>query len=366
MNLGTDALFVFGSEHLFILNSTLAARRITGDLTCCDLVCSLGGDGVLVAGRNEAGVALQLFRAGAWVGKSFSLGDAKSPVVAMAEVSEVEAWCVCAGEQGASVLHAVTGPKSVRKSVVFEEKIFAVCNALWETNEVWLCASQRVLRVARDSMAVLGVVDLSVRAVLPIQVAEGSLMFGVAAGVACLYNSKGAEVRRCFSAAASDGDARADQLLDTSKALQVPGLPHLVVAWSQFGLCSWRLDTYGPGPRGFLMPLVRTERSSSKDGSQLSRVINRSNRSSSGEKESGGSNFRKSSLHLTRKALARAAVTCDETGKIISCNKGVQEVFGQEPSVLIGSSVRALFFLPRVKGKPKKKNCVVVVSCFNS
>ncbi len=351
-----EAFFVFGSEHVFILSSTLAARRVVGDLTCCDLVCGLGTDGLLVAGRNESGVKVQLFRAGAWDGKAWSLGDSKFPVVAMSEVTATESWCVCSADQGSSsVIHAVLPSKTVRKSQMFEEKIFAVAKVLWSRDEVWLCAPDKVMRVARESMTVTSVISHSLRALRPVQLAGGgSVMFGVDRGFGCVYNVDGKEICRSFSTASSDDETGVYRLSEGSKVLQVPGMPHLFVGWSQFGLCSWRLDPYPPCPKAFLQPRNKAVRSGSKENSGPPSVS--INGGSSGQKSSGGSsngsnnrNFHKSSLHMTRKALARATVTCDETGKIISCNQGVKDVFGHDPALLVGTSVRTLFFIPRVK-----------------
>lgn len=351
---------MFGSEHLFVLSSALAARRVTGDMTCCDFVCPFEGDSLLVGGRNETGVAVHTFRLGSWEGRSWILGDSKSPIVAMSDVKLGEVWCVCAVDQNSSMVYSVVAPRTVRKSQLFEEKIFGVSKVLWSSavDEVWLSAQGKVLRVSRESMAVTSVIGQSLRALRPVQVVDGALMFAVSSsGLGCLFDSSGKEIQRSYSVDASDREGSGEyHLLDTSKALQVPGIPHLMVAWSQFGLCSWRLDTYGPCPNALLQLRTKVMRSGSKDGvgSGNTPVVKSNSGSGGSNGSSTGSNVRsmnKSSLHMARKALGRATVTCDDTGKIISCNHGVKDVFGHEPSDLTGTSVRTLFFLPRVKDR---------------
>jgi hypothetical protein len=344
VTLNSDAFFVFGSEYLLTLNSALAARRVIGDLTCCDLVCVIGANALLVGGRNEIGVALQLFRNGVWEGKSWNLGDGKCPIIAMTSVTDKEVWCVCAADQGKSIVYSLmaSNPRAARKSQLFDEKIFSISQVAWSLDEVWLCAAEKVLRVSREKLVVASVIQRGLRAVRSVVLESNCFMFGVANGCASLYNQEGKEVHRSFS---GEEDSGVYRLAESSIALQVPGLPHLIVAWSEFGLCSWRLDTNGLSPKQFLKPLNKSVRSASAEKRQLLGL----NGGSGGSSSSGSKDLRKSSLHMTRKALARATVTCDDTGKIISCNQGVKEVFGHDPTLLIGTSVRTLFYLPRTK-----------------
>ncbi len=345
--LGQDAFFAYGADSLFVLSDNLAARRVVGDLTCCDLVCAVGADALAVAGRNEAGVALQTFRFGSWEGKSWNLSDTRSPIVALAAVSDSEMWSVSLVDQASSLVSAMvtSNPRVVRKSNVFPEKISAIARLPWSSDEVWMCGSQKVLCVSRDSLAVVSTISLGIRAPLPIVVAQESYLFGYSDGTGCLFDRQG---NAKFRAVVKTKDV--EPLVDASTALQVPGSPHVIVAWSRFGLCSWRLDVYEPCPKELIATPFGALPLRPKQGSGGSNAGSTGTKTSSGGSgSSGGKETSKSKLHMTRKGLVRATVTCDDTGKIISCNRGVMDIFGHDPSLLVGTSVRTLFFVPRTR-----------------
>jgi PAS domain S-box-containing protein len=262
---------------------------------------------------------------------------------------------------------SLSNPRVPRKTQVFPEKILAVTRVPWCSDEVWLCSASSVLVVTNDTLVVVEKISRGLRAPLPVVVGgpsgrvtdeslKNSFLFGFSNGVGCLFDRHNQVKHVSFVASNPD---EVEQLVDSSLALALPGSPIVVVARSKFGLCSWRLDTYGTAPKELLSspsswlekrPSKASPDSSSGDGSRPPPRLELSSESSSGTGSSyTRSSLTKSAIHYTRNAMVRATVTCDENGKIISCNRGVFEIFGHSPASLVGTSVRALFFVPRTK-----------------
>jgi serine/threonine protein kinase/Leucine-rich repeat (LRR) protein len=376
-----SAYFAFGTEDVFVLNENLAARRIVGELTCCEMLCVVG-DAVVVSGRNNAGVAFQIFREGRWEGKSWPMGDARSIVVALFAASDKEIGCVCSDKDGNSsvLIIALGSPKAARVSATFAgAKITAVSRVPWDADQLWLCCSSSLICVSRDTLKVMSKTEnIHIKAPLCINSEGNSFVFGLLDGQPCLLGPDGEVEHKMFSHVVENEEHDVVvKLADSSLALQVPGNPHVIIGWSKFGLLSWRIDPYGSSPVEVLTPrrsLTSHYGSSSSSSSKAvalgkdrkSRNINLrtsalpsilSSRRSVTDTSSSSRNsietqsLLKSSLHLSRKAMIRATVTCDNQGKIVSTNSGVEDIFGHEPSSLINASVRTLFFVPRTKDR---------------
>ena len=377
-----EAYFAFGSESIFIVNESLAARRVTGDLTCCDLLC-IAGNAVFVAGRNASGVAIQIFRDGAFEGSSWNLPDPRCIIVALIQVSPESVWCVCSDKDGKSFVLSLpltlSGSLQPAKSQLFDDRVTSAVVLPWDPSRILLCCAggADAFCLDRDTLKVEGREPRAkgLHAPLAINIAgddrSQSVLFG--------YTSKGGVLigkDRVYSAFAAKETSSSYQqleevagsrLVDASTALRVPEQPHLIIAWSKFGLRSWRIDTYGASPKSLIAaagpchsPAMKTRKKTAKSTfskSQHRANFGKTHSSDSNKSTSSTSNsasnsaWTRSGLHLTRRAMDRATVTCDEKGIIISSNAGVQSMFGQRPDELVDKSVRTLFFVPRTRDR---------------
>jgi serine/threonine protein kinase len=223
----------------------------------------------------------------------------------------------------------------------------------WDDDHVWLFTQGHgVISVNCETFSVVRIITTDIiRAPYPVPNCE--LVFGVSNGIGTLIGRNGKAVF------VTPVTGKGFEVVDGCTPLFIPNLA-VIVAWSHSGLQSWRFDYVGPCPSEVLLPkkaesapvIVKVTDAATVAAKKplpklpLSMISDFSevDKDATLQAVRGGT-----SLYLSRRAMLRATLTCDEHGKIISANAAVQDIFGHDPTELVDTSCRRLFFLPRVK-----------------
>jgi Leucine-rich repeat (LRR) protein len=100
VSLGTEAYFIFGGDSIFILSETMAARQVQSNLSFLDVMCVVGTS-LWVAGRNEGGIAMQIWNENSWNGGAWKM-DCRAQIATMSVVKH-ETWCVYHEKDGSAI-----------------------------------------------------------------------------------------------------------------------------------------------------------------------------------------------------------------------------------------------------------------------
>jgi serine/threonine protein kinase/PAS domain-containing protein len=250
-----------------------------------------------------------------------------------------------------------------RKSRVFRERILSLCSVQWDLDHVWLFTQANgVLVINCETFSMVRSLSSDcIRAACCLP--DCNLLFGFCNGAGHLLGVDGSVV---FS---SSTTGKAFEVVDHCVSVYVPAWAVIIVC-SRAGLQSWRVETIGPCPQKALLPRsvpvsknVVVPEVKEPDSPVADMVVARrkplpklplsslpdENVSIATVGSHSQENRATTSLYMSRKAMLRATLTCDEHGRIISANAAVEDIFGHDPAELIDTSCRRLFFLPRVK-----------------
>lgn len=331
-----EVFFVYGGESCFALSESLACRNVRSGMSTLEYACCVD-QSMWFIGRLRTSCGLQVWKRGCWATPPCPLSW-RGQVVGMLHIESTrEVWVVYLDRDGSVVCAYRDGIDSApilcySKTLTF--RINSFCYVPWGGNggEIWLASNMDLAALSVTSRETVRILRND-RVRVPLPLPQHQLVFCIIDGIQSLMDSEG-KIR--FS---QNGPGYQVVLNDACAPVL---LEDVIIVGARSGLCSWvideRLSYVGHSSSVVKKKTLSSDKSLQVPTLELNSVtLKRSH--------NGGGN----ALKLSRQAPARAVITCDEHGKVVSANSAVEDMFGYAPHELVYSSCRNLFFLPRVK-----------------